>query len=170
MSGDGQADCAVFSEVIEHLNPHYVGHTLSEINRVLKNGGGPILTTPNIASLFRRLGLLLGIQPQYVYHVHEYTMREVVELLEAYSFKILEARYSDVNDLTFVDARSREEYLKLGSYSYLVKLCLKEPRRLNLLRALAYPLVKAMPSLRMLIEIIAVKEDVADAQKMWRWG
>jgi len=61
--GDGWADCAVFSEVLEHLNPYYVGHTVSEINRVLRPGGILMLTTPNIASLFRRIRLLLGIQP-----------------------------------------------------------------------------------------------------------
>jgi len=61
--GDGWADCAVFTEVIEHINPYYVGHTLAEINRVLKPHGMLILTTPNIASLFRRLRLMLGLPP-----------------------------------------------------------------------------------------------------------
>jgi SAM-dependent methyltransferase len=53
------ADCAVFTEVIEHLH-YYVPQVLSEINKSLKPGGYLILTMPNIASLFRRLRLLLG--------------------------------------------------------------------------------------------------------------
>lgn len=44
----GWADCAVFTEVIEHVNPYHVGHTLAEINRTLKPHGRLILTTPNI--------------------------------------------------------------------------------------------------------------------------
>jgi 2-polyprenyl-3-methyl-5-hydroxy-6-metoxy-1,4-benzoquinol methylase len=68
------ADCAVFTEVIEHLHYYYVPWVLSEINKSLKPGGYLILTTPNIASLFRRLRLLLGKQPIYRYHVREYTM------------------------------------------------------------------------------------------------
>jgi len=53
------ADCAVFTEVVEHLH-YYIPHVLSEINNSLKPGGYLILTTPNIASLFRILGLVLG--------------------------------------------------------------------------------------------------------------
>jgi len=64
-----------------HLHYYYVSLVLSRINRALKPGGALILTTPNIASLFRRLRLLLGIQPIYHYHVREYTMRKVVSLL-----------------------------------------------------------------------------------------
>jgi len=99
---DGSVDCAVFSEVIEHINPYYINHALSEINRVLKVGGKLIVTTPNIASLFRRLKLLLGKQPVYRLHVKEYTKNEVEELLRNSGFKILESFYSVVNDLHFV--------------------------------------------------------------------
>jgi len=48
----------------------------------LKMRGYLILTTPNIASLFRRLKLLLGKQPIYRHHVREYTMEEVLELIK----------------------------------------------------------------------------------------
>jgi 2-polyprenyl-3-methyl-5-hydroxy-6-metoxy-1,4-benzoquinol methylase len=61
--GNDKADCAVFAEVLEHLHYYYVPLVLSKINRALKPGGVLILTTPNIASLFRRLRLLLGINP-----------------------------------------------------------------------------------------------------------
>jgi len=154
--GDEWADCAVFSEVLEHINPYYVGHTISEINRVLGPGGILVLTTPNIASLFRRLRLLLGIQPQYRLHVHEYTKTEVEDLLERHGFRVLRSFYSDVNDLTYVDAEA-EEYFKLGTYRRLVRLALRRPTRLNILRFLAYPVVKALPGLRMLIVVVAEK-------------
>jgi len=39
---NGSVGCAVFSEVIEHINPYYVGHTLAEINRILKVRGNSL--------------------------------------------------------------------------------------------------------------------------------
>jgi len=163
----GWADCAVFTEVIEHINPYYVGHTLTEINRVLKPQGALILTTPNIASLFRRLRLMLGLQPQYRYHVHEYTKSEVEQLLQQYGFNIVESFYSDINDLTFVDAR--DEYLALGSYPRLLALAIKRPTKLNLLRAATYPVVRLVPSLRMLIVTVAQKFTTPSDAKVERW-
>jgi len=105
---DGWAGCAVFSEVLEHLNPYYVSHAMSEINRVLRLGGIPVLTTPNIASLFRRLRLLFGIQSQYRLHVREYTKCEVEDLLGRHGFRALRSFYSDVNDLIYIDAEAEE--------------------------------------------------------------
>jgi len=70
------ADCAVFTEVLEHLHYYYVPSVLEKINRALKKVGYLILTTPNIVSLFRRLKLLLGKQPIYRHHAREYTMEE----------------------------------------------------------------------------------------------
>jgi len=165
---DGWADCTIFSEVLEHLNPYYVGHAMSEINRVLRLGGVLILTTPNIASLFRRLKLLLGVQPQYRLHVHEYTKPEVEDLLERYGFRVLRSFYSDVNDLTYVDAEA-EEYLELGTYWRLPRLVLKRPTKLNILRLLAYPIVKAFPDLRMLIAVVAEKVSNAETVYVHRW-
>lgn len=54
-------DCVVFGEVIEHLvDPDAA---LVEIARTLRTGGLLVLTTPNLASWFNRILLLLGIQP-----------------------------------------------------------------------------------------------------------
>ncbi|MEM2197353.1 MAG: class I SAM-dependent methyltransferase [Sulfolobales archaeon] len=165
---DASVDCVVFTEVLEHLNPYYVEHAISEVSRVLKLGGKLILTTPNIASLFRRLRLLLGVQPQYNIHVHEYTKKEVVELLERHGFRVLEARYSEVNDLTYVNAEPGE-HVKLKSYLDLLKLAARKPTKLNLLRALAYPLVKAIPSLRMLVVVVAEKAGCVEPRRVARW-
>jgi len=52
---------ALFTKVLEHLHYYYAPLFLSKINKALKHGGVLILTTPNIASLFRKLRLLLGI-------------------------------------------------------------------------------------------------------------
>lgn len=166
--GDEWTDCAIFSEVLEHINPYYVGHALSEISRVLRPGGILVLTTPNIASLFRRIRLLLGIQPQYRLHVHEYTKPEVEDLLGRHGFRVLRSFYSDVDDLTYVDAEA-EEYLELGTYRRLLRLALRRPTRLNILRLLAYPIVKAFPGLRMLIVVVAEKVSGAETIGVHRW-
>jgi 2-polyprenyl-3-methyl-5-hydroxy-6-metoxy-1,4-benzoquinol methylase len=167
--GVDNADCVVFAEVLEHLHYYYVPLVLSKINKALKLGGVLILTTPNIASLFRRLRLLLGMQPQYSFHVHEYTMKEVVALLREAGFEIIKAYYSIVNDLTYIDA-DPEEYLRILSFKDLVRIVLKKPTKLNVLRLLAYPIVKIKPSLRQLILVVATKAREPMAQVMERWG
>ena len=163
------ADCAVFTEVLEHLHYYYVPLVLSKINRALKLGGVLVLTTPNIASLFRRLRLLLGIQPTYHYHVREYTMKEVVSLLREAGFEITKAYYSVVNDLTFIDA-DPEEHLRISSFKDLVSIVLKKPTKLNTLRLLAYPIAKLRPSLRQLIVVVATKTREPTVQILERWG
>jgi SAM-dependent methyltransferase len=163
------ADCAVFTEVLEHLHYYYVPLVLSKINRALKLGGVLVLTTPNIASLFRRLRLLLGIQPTYHYHVREYTMKEVVSLLREAGFEITKAYYSVVNDLTFIDA-DPEEHLRISSFKDLVSIVLKKPTKLNILRLLAYPIAKLRPSLRQLIVVVATKTREPTVQILERWG
>jgi 2-polyprenyl-3-methyl-5-hydroxy-6-metoxy-1,4-benzoquinol methylase len=167
--GIDNADCAVFTEVLEHLHYYYVPLVLSRINRALKPGGALILTTPNIASLFRRLRLLLGKQPIYHYHVREYTMREVASLLREAGFEVIKAYYSIVNDLTYIDA-DPEEHLRISSSKDLVRIALKKPTKLNTLRLLAYPVVKLRPSLRQLIVIVATKTREPTVQILERWG
>ena len=163
------ADCAVFTEVIEHLHYYYVPQVLSEINMSLKPGGYLILTTPNIASLFRRLRLILGKQPIYRYHVREYTMPEVLTMLKEAGFKPVEYYYSAVNDLTYVDAEP-EDYKRLRGYADLLRLAIKKPTKLNLLRAAAYPLVKLIPSLRMLIVAVSQSAKEPSSKTIERWG
>jgi 2-polyprenyl-3-methyl-5-hydroxy-6-metoxy-1,4-benzoquinol methylase len=167
--GVGNADCAVFTEVLEHLHYYYVPLVMSKISRALKLGGVLILTTPNIASLFRRLRLLLGVQPIYHYHVREYTMKEVVSLLREAGFETIKAFYSIVNDLTLIDANP-EEHLRISSFKDLVRIVLKKLTKLNTLRLLAYPIVKIRPSLRQLIVVVATKTRELTVQMLERWG
>jgi len=157
-----------FQRFLEHLHYYYVPLVLSKINRALKRGGVLILTTPNIASLFRRLRLLLGIQPTYHYHAREYTLREVISLLREVEFEIVKAYYSIINDLTFIDA-DPEEYLRVSSFKDLMRIVLKKPTKLNILRLLAFPIVKIRPSLRQLIVIVAVKAREHTSRMPERW-
>jgi len=54
-------DCVFAGEIIEHLVD--TDAFLRECHRVLRSGGSLVLTTPNLASLGRRLMLLAGINP-----------------------------------------------------------------------------------------------------------
>lgn len=165
---DEYADCIILTEVLEYLNPYYISHALSEINRILKLGGIFILTTPNIASLFRRLKLLLGLQPQYAIHVHEYTKKEVENLLIKHGFRVLKINYSEVCDLTYIDTK-QEEYPNIKSYYDLIRLTLIKPAKINVLRTLAYPAIKFIPALRMLIVAVAKKSGHIKPLEVKRW-
>jgi len=166
--GVDNADCAVFTEVLEHLHYYYAPLVLNKINRALKPGGVLILTTPNIASLFRRLRLLLGIQPIYRYHARECITKEVISLLREAGFEIVKAYYSIIADLTYIDA-DPEEYLRISSFKDFVRIVLKKPTKLNILRLLAYPIVKLRPSLRQSTVIVAIKTREPVTSSFERW-
>jgi hypothetical protein len=78
-------------------------HLLSEVNRILRDGGHLVLTTPNIASL-RAISAILqgyhpGLFPQYIKatgpgevaprHNREYSPREVHQLLADAGFEVV---------------------------------------------------------------------------------
>jgi len=92
-------DVVVAGEVIEHMTDP--DEFLQEVARVLKPHGHFILTTPNLASWYNRLLLLLGYQPHHTDvsywhnvgkfrpivdgasgHVRVFTLRALRELLE----------------------------------------------------------------------------------------
>ena len=167
--GISGVDCAVLTEVLEHLHYYHVSLILAKINKALIMGGCLILTTPNIASLFRRLRLLLGRQPIYSYHVREYTMKEVLALVREAGFDIVKTYYSIINDLTLLDAKP-EDYLRISGYKDLIKMVFKKPTKLNTLRTLAYPIVKLRPNLRQLIVIVGVRSKEPMLKSLERWG
>jgi len=103
---DGSVDFVYAGEVIEHLmDPD---NLLDEIYRVLRQEGVAIIDTPNLASWFNRLVLLLGYQPFLTEvstrhnigklksfgeskgeHVRIFTKRAFEILLKIHNFEIL---------------------------------------------------------------------------------
>lgn len=107
----GKFDVIVFMDVLEHLiNPDVA---IVNINKLLKDGGLLIITTPNLACFFNRIFLLLGWSlPNYTAatiktgnplikakigasfrksypHKSVFTQKQLKELLVLYGFKIL---------------------------------------------------------------------------------
>jgi hypothetical protein len=111
---------------------------------------------------------LLGIQPIYRYHAREYTTKEVISLLREAVFEIVKAYYSIIADLTYIDA-DPEEYLRISSFKDFVRIVLKKPTKLNILRLLAYPIVKLRPSLRQSTVIVAIKTREPVTSSFERW-
>jgi len=124
-----------------------------------------VLEAPNIASLFRRLRLLLDRQPIYRYHVREYTIGEVLSIVGEVGFDVVEAYFSAVNDVSLVEA----DYPVL-SYWDLIKANAKRPTQVNVLRTLVYPVVRLIPSLRQLIVVVAEKSKEPELKTIERWG
>lgn len=96
---DRCVDFVFAGELIEHLVD--TDAFLNESFRVLVDRGLLLLTTPNLASVFNRLRLLLGKQPLYVEnrlregldagHVRAYTYSDLKKQLEEHHFQIIEA-------------------------------------------------------------------------------
>ena len=99
---DNFFDLVLCSDIIEHTL--YPENILKEARRVLKEGGSLIVVVPNIASWFNRILLLLGFYPWSVEstgtlelrdvffhwntgHMHTYTKKSIVTLLEIMGFK-----------------------------------------------------------------------------------
>lgn len=108
---DNHFDAVIFSEVIEHLNINPLP-VLQEINRILKPDGIVYITTPNQVNLFNRITLMLGgslrnsistsvtqiDQSQNTIcgiHWREYTLPELVEILETTGFSIKKYSFSN---------------------------------------------------------------------------
>ena len=108
---DDYFDAVIFSEVIEHLNMNPLP-VLQEINRILKPDGILYITTPNQVNLFNRITFILGgsirnsistsvtqiEQSQNAIcgiHWREYTLKELVEILEITGFSIKKYSFSN---------------------------------------------------------------------------
>lgn len=98
---DNCFDVVVASEIIEHIWD--CNFFLHEIKRVLKPKGGYIITTPNLASLGRRLMLLFGrnpfvenfLYPQDSGHLKHFVKKDFEYLLKKNGF-IIKKIFSDV--------------------------------------------------------------------------
>ncbi|MCK4654833.1 MAG: methyltransferase domain-containing protein [Candidatus Cloacimonetes bacterium] len=102
---DEKFDLIVYSEVIEHIYeaPEF---SLLFLNYLLNLGGFIIITTPNAASLYRRLKLLLGentisrirfynLNPA---HYREYTKEELIQMAEMCELKVVKHEYLALAD------------------------------------------------------------------------
>lgn len=101
---DNFFDIVVAGEIIEHIFD--TDFFLAEIRRVLKPEGKLLISTPNIASLGRRLLLLFGISPLVelspneagsVGHIRYFTFKTLKQLLKKHKFKIVSSRSDCVN-------------------------------------------------------------------------
>jgi SAM-dependent methyltransferase len=102
----GRFDVVISDDVIEHLVD--TDAYAREVHRVLASGGLLMLTTPNLAAWFNRLGLLAGVQPAFsevsfekvfgrpgydiVGHLRLFTQRSILQFLDHHRFAVLETK------------------------------------------------------------------------------
>lgn len=133
-------DIIYTGEVIEHLyNPDFY---LEEINRVLKDDGFVIITTPNLCAWFNRILMPLGIQPlflepstkskligagplrrfkkeaQPVGHIRIFTLQALKDLLHANGFKIL-----DIKGAIYDEGFPKKLWKIDGFFNKFIPLC-----------------------------------------------
>jgi len=107
---DNHFDAVILSEVIEHLNFNPLP-LIQEINRILKKDGIIYITTPNQVNLINRIKIILGrsirnsihdsvtqldqsLQTICGIHWREYTLSELIQLLDVTGFTIATHTYS----------------------------------------------------------------------------
>lgn len=95
-------DTITAGEIIEHI--YDTDLFLKEIKRILKPNGYLILSTPNIATLGRRIMLLFGINPLIETslenasgHIRYFTKKSLEQLLEKHNFKIIKFKSDTIN-------------------------------------------------------------------------
>jgi SAM-dependent methyltransferase len=94
------ADLTISNAVFEHLNGTHKLF-LQETFRVLKPGGIFFMSTPNIASILKRIRFLIGRSPnwelkdfyqsgeKFTGHTREFTVKECVQMVEWAGFEII---------------------------------------------------------------------------------
>lgn len=101
---DSFFDAVVAGEIIEHI--YDTDYFLFEIYRILKPGGRLLISTPNIASLGRRIFLLFGInpiielspnEPHSSGHIRYFTFESLKNLLKKNKFQIITSRSDCIN-------------------------------------------------------------------------
>jgi 2-polyprenyl-3-methyl-5-hydroxy-6-metoxy-1,4-benzoquinol methylase len=101
---DNSIDIIIAGEIIEHI--YDTDFFLEEIRRVLKSNGKLLISTPNIASLGKRILLLFGIsplielslnEPGSVGHIRYFTFKTLGKLIRKHKFKIISFQSDCVN-------------------------------------------------------------------------
>lgn len=117
-------------EIIEHILD--TDFFLEEIKRVLKSKGELVITTPNVASLGRRIYLLLGLNPYFeaafgypdhaqAGHVRFYTKGLLLSFLEYKGFKILNFESDVVNFTNKISSKLLAEIFPTLGRGLIVK-------------------------------------------------
>jgi 2-polyprenyl-3-methyl-5-hydroxy-6-metoxy-1,4-benzoquinol methylase len=97
-------DVVIAGEIIEHI--YDTDFFLEEIYRILKPGGKVLVSTPNIASLGRRLFLLFGINPIIELspnesdssgHIRYFTFKTLRRLLQKHKFGVIGIKSDCIN-------------------------------------------------------------------------
>lgn len=114
--GNNFFNVVIAGEIIEHI--YDTDRILKEINRILKLGGYFLISTPNVASLGRRMMLLLGVnplievspnEPESSGHIRYFTFEGLTNLLKKHGFSILSSRSDVVNFSN--DGKHRNRFL-----------------------------------------------------------
>jgi 2-polyprenyl-3-methyl-5-hydroxy-6-metoxy-1,4-benzoquinol methylase len=101
---DNFFDVIIAGEIIEHI--YDTDFFLAEISRILKVRGNLIMSTPNIASIGRRLFLLFGInpiielspnEPDSSGHIRYFTFKTLTKILKKHKFKMISSQSDFVN-------------------------------------------------------------------------
>ena len=112
---DKKFDCVIAAEVIEHI--YDTDKFLTNIHNVLKTSGELVLSTPNLASLPRRLLLLFGINPfiettareEDAGHVKYFMFQPLKILLQENGFEVIEHLSDVINIKKNVKVTPRNE-------------------------------------------------------------
>lgn len=104
---DDYFDFIICEATIEHLNSS-PRDLFAEVYRILKKDGLFLITTPNFANLLKRLRFLLGRSPDWDIwdffhsgpdfrgHRREFTLNELVKMLEWSSFEIIKKKTKNI--------------------------------------------------------------------------
>jgi len=145
---ENEFDVIIFTEVFEHLvgSPQLI---FNRIKMVLNNKGILVFSTPNIASHYNAVKLLLGkpiLAPVYEVfpeetqgnwahgsgHWRKFTMGELLELLERYQFKVIKYKYT-LKPFLDINTKNLIKFVKRVSFNLMVSLL--PPSLFNLILA-----------------------------------
>ena len=119
----GFFDAAFAGDIIEHI--YDTDFFIGETNRVLKQGGLFVVTTPNLASLSNRLRLLMGKIPvgseirlgkDMAGHIRNYTFPALEQQLKEHGFSVVEKVSSNVMFPVRYNFPLRTLAIRLGDY------------------------------------------------------